>query len=210
MGRGKVELRRIENGAQRQVTFSKRKAGLFKKAREISVLCDAQVLLIVFSSAGKLYELSSPCSFGVKKFMEKYERATQSKFWEKEYMEIRSEIKKAKKVSDQLQKELRGEEGIAYSLPVLNYLEQNLEKAISRVRGERDRIIQEEIDHLANMEIVHQEEREKLQEKISQIPRNGRPSSPCFTHGLRLNSSHAMMDHELDLKLGPSTMVNHN
>ncbi|ERM96349.1 hypothetical protein AMTR_s00001p00218870 [Amborella trichopoda] len=159
MGRGKVELRRIENGAQRQVTFSKRKAGLFKKAREISVLCDAQVLLIVFSSAGKLYELSSPCSFGVKKFMEKYERATQSKFWEKEYM---------------------------------------------------DRIIQEEIDHLANMEIVHQEEREKLQEKISQIPRNGRPSSPCFTHGLRLNSSHAMMDHELDLKLGPSTMVNHN
>jgi MADS-box transcription factor, plant len=56
MGRGKVQLKRIENKINRQVTFSKRRNGLLKKAHEISVLCDAEVAVIVFSPKGKLYE----------------------------------------------------------------------------------------------------------------------------------------------------------
>ncbi|KAH8512915.1 hypothetical protein H0E87_006280, partial [Populus deltoides] len=59
MGRKKVELKRIENKSSRQVTFSKRRNGLFKKARELSVLCDVQAAILVFSSCGKLYEFSS-------------------------------------------------------------------------------------------------------------------------------------------------------
>ncbi|THU54133.1 hypothetical protein C4D60_Mb10t21800 [Musa balbisiana] len=59
MVRGKTEVRRIENAASRQVTFSKRRNGLLKKAYELSVLCDAEVALIVFSSRGKLWEFSS-------------------------------------------------------------------------------------------------------------------------------------------------------
>lgn len=59
MGRGRVELKRIENKINRQVTFSKRRNGLLKKAYELSVLCDAEVALIVFSSRGKLYEFGS-------------------------------------------------------------------------------------------------------------------------------------------------------
>jgi len=48
MGRGRVELKRIENKINRQVSFSKRRSGLLKKAREISVLCDADVAFLVF------------------------------------------------------------------------------------------------------------------------------------------------------------------
>ena len=59
MGRGKVQLKRIENKINRQVTFSKRRSGLLKKAHEISVLCDAEVALIVFSTKGKLSEFST-------------------------------------------------------------------------------------------------------------------------------------------------------
>ncbi|CAL9177694.1 unnamed protein product [Musa hybrid cultivar] len=59
MVRGKTEVRRIENAASRQVTFSKRRNGLLKKAYELSVLCDAEVALVVFSSRGKLWEFSS-------------------------------------------------------------------------------------------------------------------------------------------------------
>ncbi|RWW50619.1 hypothetical protein BHE74_00043139 [Ensete ventricosum] len=59
MVRGKTEMRRIENAASRQVTFSKRRNGLLKKAYELSVLCDAEVAVIVFSPRGKLYEFSS-------------------------------------------------------------------------------------------------------------------------------------------------------
>ena len=57
--RGRVELRRIEDRVSRQVLFSKHRAGLFKKAFELSLLCDADVALLVFSPAGKLYEYAS-------------------------------------------------------------------------------------------------------------------------------------------------------
>ena len=55
MGRGRVELKRIENKINRQVTFSKRKTGLLKKAKELSVLCDAEVAPVIFSPRGKLF-----------------------------------------------------------------------------------------------------------------------------------------------------------
>lgn len=59
MGRGKIVIRRIDNCTSRQVTFSKRRSGLLKKARELSVLCDAEVGVMIFSSTGRLYEFSS-------------------------------------------------------------------------------------------------------------------------------------------------------
>ncbi|KAG8474047.1 hypothetical protein CXB51_033817 [Gossypium anomalum] len=59
MGRGKIVIRRIDNSTSRQVTFSKRRNGLLKKARELSILCDAEVGLIIFSSTGKLYDYAS-------------------------------------------------------------------------------------------------------------------------------------------------------
>uniref|UniRef100_R7W986 MADS-box transcription factor 1 n=1 Tax=Aegilops tauschii TaxID=37682 RepID=R7W986_AEGTA len=59
MGRGKVEIRRIENKTTRQVTFTKRRNGLLKKAYELSLLCDAEVALVIFSGGGRLFEFSS-------------------------------------------------------------------------------------------------------------------------------------------------------
>ncbi|AQK62787.1 MADS-box 15 [Zea mays] len=72
MGRGKVQLKRIENKINRQVTFSKRRSGLLKKAHEISVLCDAEVALIIFSTKGKLYEYSTDSCMD--KILDRYER----------------------------------------------------------------------------------------------------------------------------------------
>ncbi|KAG0477180.1 hypothetical protein HPP92_014021 [Vanilla planifolia] len=72
MGRGRVQLKRIENKINQQVTFSKRRSGLLKKAHEISVLCDAEVALIIFSNKGKLCEYSTDSS--MEKILERYER----------------------------------------------------------------------------------------------------------------------------------------
>ncbi|URE39406.1 K-box region [Musa troglodytarum] len=60
MGRRRVELRRIEDNTSRQVCFSKRRNGLLKKAKELSVLCDVEVGLILSSAKGKLYHFASP------------------------------------------------------------------------------------------------------------------------------------------------------
>ncbi|CAK9178141.1 unnamed protein product [Ilex paraguariensis] len=59
MVRQRIEIRKIDNLTARQVTFSKRRKGLFKKAKELSVLCDAEVALVVFSATGKLFEYAS-------------------------------------------------------------------------------------------------------------------------------------------------------
>jgi MADS-box transcription factor len=60
MGRGKMEIKRIENLSNRQVTYTKRRKGIIKKATEISVLCDAKVSLVIFSSSGKMQAYCSP------------------------------------------------------------------------------------------------------------------------------------------------------
>jgi MADS-box transcription factor len=59
MGRAKIEIKRIDNATNRQVTFSKRRNGLLKKAYELSVLCDADVAVIMFSPTGKLFEYAN-------------------------------------------------------------------------------------------------------------------------------------------------------
>nr|ADU56818.1 MADS-box protein AGL2 subfamily [Coffea arabica] len=77
MGRGRVELKRIENKINRQVTFAKRRNGLLKKAYELSVLCDAEVALIIFSNRGKLYEFCSSSRvtlYSMLKTLERYQK----------------------------------------------------------------------------------------------------------------------------------------
>ena len=59
MGRRKLEIKRIQNKSSRKVAFSKRRSGLFKKARHLSVLCDVDVAAVVISDSGKVYEFSS-------------------------------------------------------------------------------------------------------------------------------------------------------
>ncbi|KAL8161916.1 hypothetical protein V2J09_013405 [Rumex salicifolius] len=71
MGRRKVEIKRIEDKSSRQVTFSKRRSGLIKKARELSILCDVQLALIVFSARGRLYQFCSGAS--VSELLDRYE-----------------------------------------------------------------------------------------------------------------------------------------
>ncbi|XP_019434337.1 PREDICTED: agamous-like MADS-box protein AGL62 [Lupinus angustifolius] len=55
MGRQKMEMKKIIRESNLQVTFTKRCNGLFLKANELCTLCDAQVSLIVFSPANKLF-----------------------------------------------------------------------------------------------------------------------------------------------------------
>ncbi|KAJ4748511.1 MADS transcription factor [Rhynchospora pubera] len=81
--RGRVKLARIEDKTSRQVRFSKKKSGLFKKAFELAVLCDAEVALLVFSPAGRLFEYSSCSCIGMT--MKRYQQfaCTQKKATDK-------------------------------------------------------------------------------------------------------------------------------
>lgn len=59
MGRKKIQISRILDQRNRQVTFTKRKFGLMKKAYELSVLCDCEIALIIFNSTSRLFQYAS-------------------------------------------------------------------------------------------------------------------------------------------------------
>lgn len=74
MGRKKILIQRITDERNRQVTFTKRKNGLMKKAMELSVLCDCDIALIIFNSSGRLYQYSST---EMENLLERYSKACQ-------------------------------------------------------------------------------------------------------------------------------------
>ncbi|KAL9225405.1 hypothetical protein vseg_001336 [Gypsophila vaccaria] len=55
MGRRKIKIGRLPNKTNRQVTFSKRRKGLLKKAHELAILCDSHIGVIIFYETNKLY-----------------------------------------------------------------------------------------------------------------------------------------------------------
>ncbi|KAL8475061.1 hypothetical protein ACS0TY_031470 [Phlomoides rotata] len=58
MGR-KINMKKIENIIKCQVTFSKRRSSLMKKASEISICCDVDVALVAFSPSGRVTKFCS-------------------------------------------------------------------------------------------------------------------------------------------------------
>ncbi|XP_011011679.1 PREDICTED: agamous-like MADS-box protein AGL61 [Populus euphratica] len=60
MGRRKIEIEMVKDSNSRQVTFSKRRTGVFKKANELATLCGVQIAIIVFSPGGKPFSFGHP------------------------------------------------------------------------------------------------------------------------------------------------------
>ncbi|CAL0330581.1 unnamed protein product [Lupinus luteus] len=180
MGRGRVELKRIENKINRQVTFAKRRNGLLKKAYELSVLCDAEVALIVFSNRGKLYEFSSTSC--MMKTLDKYQKYsysaletspsttdTQTKY--QEYVRLKAKVE----VLQRSQRNLLGEDLAQMNTTDLAQLENQLESALRNIRSTKTQFMLDQLDDLYNRETVLVETNNALRSKLeetnsSQVP----------------------------------------
>nr|P0C5B1.1 RecName: Full=MADS-box transcription factor 14; AltName: Full=FDRMADS6; AltName: Full=OsMADS14; AltName: Full=Protein AGAMOUS-like 10; AltName: Full=Protein APETALA1-like B; AltName: Full=RMADS211 [Oryza sativa Indica Group]AAF66997.2 FDRMADS6 [Oryza sativa Indica Group] len=172
MGRGKVQLKRIENTINRQVTFSKRRSGLLKKANEISVLCDAEVALIIFSTKGKLYKYATDSCMD--KILERYERYSYAEKvlisaesdtqgnWCHEYRKLKAKVETIQKC----QKHLMGEDLESLNLKELQQLEQQLENSLKHIRSRKSQLMLESINELQRKEKSLQEENKVLQKEL--------------------------------------------
>ncbi|KAJ1387370.1 hypothetical protein SESBI_40030 [Sesbania bispinosa] len=139
MGRGKIEIKRIENSSNRQVTYSKRKNGILKKAREISVLCDAQLSLIIFGASGKMHEYISPSTTLID-ILDRYQRASGKTLWDAKHENLSNEIDRVKKENDSMQIELRhlkGEDITSLNYKELMALEDALENGLKCVQEKK-------------------------------------------------------------------------
>ncbi|KAF9668876.1 hypothetical protein SADUNF_Sadunf14G0049000 [Salix dunnii] len=157
MVRGKTQMRRIENATSRQVTFSKRRNGLLKKAFELSVLCDAEVALIVFSPRGKLYEFASSSMQGT---IERYRRHVKENNKNKQPVEqnmlqlkeeAASMIKKIELLEDSKRK-LLGECLGSCTIEELQQIEQQLERSVCTIRARKNQVFIEQIEQLKQKE----------------------------------------------------------
>ncbi|XP_057447765.1 agamous-like MADS-box protein FUL-L isoform X2 [Lotus japonicus] len=171
MGRGRVQLKQIENKTSRQVTFSKRRMGLRKKAHEISVLCDAQVALLVFNTKGRLYEFSSESS--IENVLERYERHTQAvqlvgadkeqpRNWSSECFKLTGRVE----VLEKSIRNIAGHDLDPLNLRELQGLEHQLDTALRRIRTRKNTVMNESISELQKKAKALQEQNNVLAKKI--------------------------------------------
>ncbi|KAK6118049.1 hypothetical protein DH2020_010033 [Rehmannia glutinosa] len=170
MVRGKVQMKRIENASSRQVTFSKRRNGLLKKAYELSVLCDAEVALIIFSQKGRLYEFSSS---NMQKTIQKYMELTKER---NSGMEVEQHMQHLKHEASFLAKnielvenshrKLLGHNLGTCSMEELHEIDNQLEKSLRNIRSRKSQLFKEEIEKLQAKEKFLLEENERLSQKV--------------------------------------------
>lgn len=168
-----MQLRRIENPVHRQVTFCKRRAGLLKKARELSVLCDAHIGIIIFSAHGKLYDLATTGT--MEQLIERYktasgEAALQGDGGGDNRMDPKQETMVLQQEINLLQKGLRyiyGNRANEHmTVEELNALERYLEIWMYNIRSAKMQIMIQEIQALKSKEGMLKAANEILQEKI--------------------------------------------
>ncbi|KAG4162478.1 hypothetical protein ERO13_D01G117300v2 [Gossypium hirsutum] len=145
MAREKIKIKKIDNLTARQVTFSKRRRGLFKKAEELSVLCDAEVALIIFSATGKLFEFASS---SMKDMLGRYN------------------LHSNKLDQPSLELQIRGEDLQGLNIDELQQLEKLLELGLTRVLETKGERIMNEISSLETKRAQLQEENKLLKEKL--------------------------------------------
>ncbi|KAF3975169.1 hypothetical protein ACB098_07G070400 [Castanea mollissima] len=173
MTRKKIQIKKIDNTTARQVTFSKRRRGLFKKAFELSTLCDADIALIVFSATGKLFEYASS---SMQQVIERrnlhpenlgkmdqpslellLEKSTSYTMLSKEIEEKTRELRK-----------IKGEELHGMDIEELQKLEKVLEVGLSRVTETKDERFLEEITVLQQKgaQLIEENQRLKQMENL--------------------------------------------
>ncbi|XP_022998485.1 agamous-like MADS-box protein AGL15 isoform X6 [Cucurbita maxima] len=171
MGRGKIEIKRIENANSRQVTFSKRRAGLLKKAQELAILCDAEVAVIIFSNTGKLFEFSSS---GMKHTLSRYNRCIESsetpidghKAEKQEHEEVdnlRDEIT----TLQMKQLQLLGKDLTGLGFKELQNLEQQLNEGLLLVKEKK--LLMEQLEQSRVQEQRAMLENETLRRQVSEL-----------------------------------------
>ncbi|XP_058747784.1 MADS-box protein AGL24-like [Vicia villosa] len=218
MARQKIKIKKIDNATARQVTFSKRRRGIFKKAEELSVLCDAEVGLIIFSTTGKLYEYASS---SMKDIITRYTQHSQ----QNNKLDKPLQLQVEKSLSAELQKEfadktqqlrgLKGEDFEGLNMEGLQQLERTLETGLKRVIEMKEKKIMNEIGALQIKSVQLEEENNNLKQKMVMLFKGKNPllgdldvttmqeivSCESMNNVCSCNSGHSLEDDSSDTSL---------
>ncbi|XP_022726545.1 MADS-box protein SVP-like [Durio zibethinus] len=215
MTRKKIPIQKIDNTAARQVTFSKRRRGLFKKAQELSTLCDAEIALLVFSTTGKLFEYSST-SIGQVIERRNLQSEKVGRLDHIPYPELQLESSTyavlSKEIAEKTQelRQLRGEDLQGLDLEELKHLEKLLEGGLSRVTKTKDERFFREISTLKRKGAELMEANQQLKQQMEYFPhevqavvaQQGQPSELTTNIRSSTDSSKGYNSSDISLRLG--------
>jgi len=174
--RGRREMRRIEDSTSRQVTFSKRRKGLLKKAHELSVLCEAEVALIVFSPRGRFYQFASATD--LQNTIDRYLNHTKGtptnervdepgvEKWKYEATTLGQKID----AIEASKRKLLGESLGSCSIKELQELELQLENSLSSIRQRKQKKLMNQILELRDKEQKLAKENAMLRDQCKALP----------------------------------------
>ncbi|RZC03483.1 MADS-box protein SVP isoform A, partial [Glycine soja] len=172
MTRKRIQIKKIDNISSRQVTFSKRRKGLFKKAQELSTLCDADIALIVFSATSKLFEYASSSMHQV---IERHDRYSAIHRLDRPSIELQIESDSnnilRKKVEDKTRelRQMNGEDLQGLTLQELQKLEEHLKRSLTNVSKVKDAKFMQEISTFKRKGVELMEENQRLKQVPSLI-----------------------------------------
>ncbi|KAF7139008.1 hypothetical protein RHSIM_Rhsim07G0211700 [Rhododendron simsii] len=175
MARERIKIKKIDNVTARQVTFSKRRKGLFKKAEELAVLCDVDVALIMFSATGKLFQFASSSMNAI---LAKYTlHSSNIERLDQPSLELQLEDSTSVKLREEISQrtnELRGEDIQGLKIEDLQQLEKLLQEGLGRVIGTKSERVMNEITSLQKKGDQLIEENQKLKQKMEMISSKGK------------------------------------
>ncbi|XP_028072709.1 MADS-box protein SOC1-like isoform X3 [Camellia sinensis] len=195
MVRGKTQMKRIENATSRQVTFSKRRSGLLKKAFELSVLCDAEVALIIFSPKGKLYEFSNSRRLSINKTIDRYQKnakdlGSSNNAAQENLQHLKEEAVSLSEKIELLQvskRKLLGDGLESSCIDELQQVQDQIEQSLSKIRARK------------TQERILTEENAKLREKL----KCDQMELPCLAFAQEVPTQREISDVETELFIGP-------
>ncbi|KAM0895545.1 hypothetical protein ACQ4PT_023796 [Festuca glaucescens] len=163
-------MRRIENKISLQVTFAKRRNGLLKKAYELSLLCDAEVALIIFSGRGRLFEFSSSsCMY---KTLERYRTCNYNSYEEnppleneisyQEYLKLKTRVE----FLQSSQRNILGEDLGPLSIKELDQIENQIDVSLKHIRSRKSQVLVDQLFDLKNKEQELQDQNKDLRKKL--------------------------------------------
>ncbi|XP_020419202.1 MADS-box protein JOINTLESS isoform X1 [Prunus persica] len=198
MMRNKIKIKKIDYLPARQVTFSKRRRGLFKKAAELSVLCESEVAVVIFSATGKLFDYSSSST---KDVIERYNADINGvEKLNNQEIELQLENENHIKLSKELEeksrqlRQMKGEDLEGLNLDELLKLEQLVEASLGRVMETKEELIKSEIMALERKGTELVEANNQLRQTVSNyhnhmVMLSGGNTGPALMDPERLNNN---------------------
>ncbi|KAL7094009.1 hypothetical protein ACP275_11G074300 [Erythranthe tilingii] len=167
MGRKKMEIKRIEENSARMVCFSKRRNGLIKKAKELSILCDVDVAAIFFSNRGKLYEYCSADSMA--QVLQQYQSRVESEKDGCDTEDLYSRNGDYLTYSELLKtvaSELKEPHVEQISVGDLGLMQKQLETALMEIRSTKTKLMTDAQSSLQEKEKMLEEEKKNFNEIV--------------------------------------------